>query len=174
MKRRTNAAMMLTTALLLQACASAPLGPTVQVIPAPRRPFEAFQQDDFSCRQFASGQTQGQARQANNMAVGGAVLGTVLGAGLGAALGGGRGAAIGAAGGAVIGTGAGAGSSAKTQYSIQQQYDIAYVQCMVAKGNRLPPQAPIYVQPAPIYVQPEPVYLAPPPYYVRPRYQYGY
>ena len=172
MRNSSTAALALSAACLLQACAATPLGPTVQVLPAPNRPFEAFQADQANCTQYATSQVQGQAQAANGNAVGGAVLGTVLGAGLGAAIGGGRGAAIGAASGAGLGTGIGAGNSQRAQYGIQEQYNIAYVQCMVAKGNQLPPSAPVYVQPAPVFVQPAPVYVQPQPYYVRPAYPY--
>ena len=150
-----------SAALLLEGCATAPLGPTVQVLPAPNKPFEIFQQDQAVCTQYAASQVQGQAQQANNQAIGGAVLGTVLGAGLGAAIGGGRGAGIGAASGAGLGTGIGAGSSSQAQYGIQGQYNNAYVQCMVSKGNRLPAPPPVYVQPAPYVVQPAPYLVQP-------------
>ncbi len=132
------------TAILLLAsgCAPArPLGPTVAVMPAPGKPFQAFEEDQAICRQFADAQV-GPDNQANNQQVGSAVVGTVLGAGLGAAIGGGRGAAIGAAGGAVAGTAYGAGPAARTQYTLQQRYDIAYMQCMYSRGNQVPGYAP--------------------------------
>lgn len=152
-------------AALLQGCVQTPLGPTVQVLPARNKPFEAFAQDQSVCTQYASAQVQGQAERANTTAVGGAVLGTVLGAGLGAAIGRGTGAGIGAASGAVIGTGLGAGNSAQAQGGIQYQYDNAYAQCMVSKGNVLPAPRPVVVQPAPYLVQPAPYYVQPAPYY---------
>ncbi len=85
------------------------MGPMVQVMPGPNKPFAQFQDEDMSCRSFAQGQVAGQAQAANNTAVGGAVLSTVIGAGLGAAIGGGRGAAVGAATGAGFGAAAGRG-----------------------------------------------------------------
>lgn len=151
--------------LLLQGCATAPLGPTVQVLPRRGKSFEAFQQDDAICRQYAGSAVQGQAERANGQALGGAVLGTVLGAGLGAAVGGGRGAGIGAASGAVLGTGVGASGSANTQYSIQAQYDNAYVACHASKRNQVPYAAPVVYQPAPYLVQPAPYVVQPAPYY---------
>jgi len=128
--------------LLLQGCAQTPPGPTVQVMPPPNKPFEVFQQDDATCRGFAANQVAGQAERANQAGVGTAVLGTVLGAGLGAAVGRGYGAGIGAASGAVVGTAAGAGGTGGAQAGIQQQYDIAYVQCMYSRGNQVPGFAP--------------------------------
>ncbi len=160
----------------LQACATVPLGPTVQVLPQSGKPFAQFAQERDYCASYANATVQGQAEVANQRAVGGAVLGTVLGAGLGAALGRGRGAAVGAAGGAALGTGIGASGTAQAQGGIQAQYDNAYVACMVSKGNVLP--TPVYAQPAPVLVQPAPYvvqpapYLAPGPYPGAPGYGY--
>ena len=140
LKRQTAAlAALLVPLMLLSACASEPMGPTVAVMPAPGKPFDVFQSDQALCKQFASSQVQGGAQQANNQQVGTAVVGTLLGAGLGAAIGGGRGAAIGAGAGALGGTAVGAGPSAQAQYSLQRRYDIAYSQCMycVATSTRL-------------------------------------
>ena len=133
----------------LGGCATPPLGPSVLVLPAPNKPPALFAQEDAACRQFASGQTAGQAEAANNQAVGGALLGTALGAGLGAAVGGGRGAAIGAACGAAVGTGYGAGATQNAQLGIQQQYDNAYSQCMYSHGDQVPGYAPAYAAPPP-------------------------
>jgi uncharacterized protein YcfJ len=140
--------------LALSACATTPLGPTVQVMPAPGKPFSAFQDDDVICRNFANSQVAGGPEQANANVVGSAVVGTLLGAALGAAIGRGPGAAIGAASGAVIGTGAGANGSAWSQMSIQQRYNIAYMQCMYPRGNQVPGYRvtalpPSYPPPAP-------------------------
>jgi hypothetical protein len=143
--------------LLLEACASTPLGPTVLVMPAPGKPFDVFQGDQALCKQFAEGQIQGGAQQANNKQVGTAVIGTLLGAGLGAAIGGGRGAAIGAGAGALGGTAVGAGPSSQAQYSLQQLYDNAYSQCMYTRGNQVPGFQPAGAPP-------------PPPGYPPPRY----
>jgi hypothetical protein len=159
----------LSAALLLQGCVQTPLGPTVAVLPAPGKPFDQFQQDQGVCSQYAGSMVQGQAQRANNTAVGTALIGTALGAGLGAAIGGGYGAGVGAASGAVLGTGVGAGGSANAQGGIQQQYDNAYVQCMISRGNRLPAPPPVVVQQAaPVIVQPAPYYVQPAPYYARP------
>lgn len=146
---------------LLAGCASEPMGPTIQVLPAANMPFQAFQDDQAVCKQYASQQVAGQADAANQKAVGGAVLTTALGAGLGAAIGGGRGAGIGAAGGSVVGAAGGAGGSQNAQLSIQDQYNNAYAQCMYSKGNQVPGYQPAY-QPA--YPQ-QPGYPPPPPQY---------
>lgn len=154
----------LAGAMLVQGCATAPLGPTVRVLPGRGKSFEAFQVDNAVCTQYAASAVQGQAERANGQAVGGAVLGTLLGAGLGAAVGRGRGAGIGAASGAVIGTGIGSSGSANQQGGIQAQYDNAYVACQSSKGNQVP-QPAILVQQAPILVQPAPYLVRPAPYY---------
>jgi peptidoglycan hydrolase-like protein with peptidoglycan-binding domain len=148
----------LSAGLLLAGCASTPMGPTVQVMPAANKPFDVFQEDQIICRQFAQQQVGGQAESANTRAIGGAAVGTLLGAGLGAAIGGGQGAGIGAASGALLGTGVGAGTSGGTQLTIQQQYDNAYSQCMYSKGNQVPG-----FQPAVVYAPPPPPPSAPPP-----------
>jgi hypothetical protein len=146
--RRAASIGVMAPMLLLASCAQTPLGPTVQVMPGPGKPFDVFAADQAGCRQFAEASVAGQAQNANNRAVGAAALTTVLGAGLGAAIGGGRGAAIGAASGAVGGTAIGANNSSVDQLSIQGQYDNAFAQCMFAKGNLVPGFGPMMVQQA--------------------------
>jgi hypothetical protein len=161
--------------LLLAGCASTPMGPTVMVMPAPGKPFDAFQADQAVCKQFADGQVAGGAQQANNQQVGTAVVGTLLGAGLGAAIGGGRGAAIGAGAGALGGTAVGAGPASAAQYSLQQRYDMAYAQCMYAHGDQVPgyqpAPPPVYLPPGyPPQGYPAPGYPPPPGYRPPPGY----
>jgi uncharacterized protein YcfJ len=139
-KPAPGAALMLAVAALsaLGGCVTRPMGPTVAVMPGNGKPFDAFQQDQAVCKQYADQQVAGSENAANNQQVGTALLGTVLGA----AIGGGRGAGIGAASGAVVGTGIGAGNAQQAQYSLQQRYDISYMQCMSAKGNQVPGYGP--------------------------------
>lgn len=159
----------ITPLLLLSACAQEPLGPTVGVMPAPGKPFDAFQADQAVCKSFASDQVRGGAQQANNMQVGTAVIGTLLGAGLGAAAGGGRGAAIGAGAGALGGTLVGAGPSQQANYSLQQRYDLAYAQCMYTRGNQVPGyQPPPSYAPPPSQDYPPQAYQPPPQGYQQP------
>jgi uncharacterized protein YcfJ len=139
----------------VSACAQAPMGPTVAVMPGPNKPFEVFNEDQAICRQFAQQQTAGAQEAQTNQTLIGAGVGTLLGAGLGAAIGGGRGAAIGAGAGALGGTAVGASQAQETGMSAQRRYDIAYSQCMYSRGN----QVPGYVQPAPAAMSPPP----PPP-----------
>jgi hypothetical protein len=149
----------LGSALFLAGCAQTPMGPTVNVMPNPNVPLSVFAADQAGCKGFAEQSVAGQAQSANNQAVGAAVLTTALGTGLGAAVGGGRGAGIGAASGAAVGTGIGASQSSNAQYSIQQQYDNAYAQCMYSKGHQVPGYAPIATEPPP----PPPIARGPDP-----------
>ena len=140
----------LSSLLLLAACASPPMGPTVQVLPSPNKPFQVFQQDQFNCKQYAQSQVAGQADAANQKAVGSAAVGVVLCGLLGAAIGNHQGAGIGAGVGAIAGTSAGANGAAYAQGSIQAQYNNAYVQCMYSKGNQVPgARGPGYYPPPP-------------------------
>jgi len=169
MRTYQSVACVLAASLMVTACAHEPMGPRVAVMPGANKPFEVFQQDQSVCEAYANQQVGGEARDANNRAVGSAVLGTLLGAGLGAAVGGGRGAAIGAGAGAVAGTAYGANGSQYEQGGIQRQYDIAYQQCMYSRGNQVaggggyragPPAYP--PPPGPGYAPP-PGYGPPPP-----------
>jgi uncharacterized protein YcfJ len=124
--------------MALSACAPTVMAPTVPVMPGANKPFDQFAADQQTCQAYANSQTAPMAAQANNQAVGGALLTTALGAGLGAAIGGGRGAAIGAASGAVVGGSMAAQGSSIAGMNIQQQYNLYYSQCMYARGNQVP------------------------------------
>ena len=154
---------------VLGGCATMPTGPTVAALPGPGKPFEAFQADDAACRQWAEGQIGGASpsQTANQNLAAGAAVGTLAGAGLGALIGSasghaGAGAAIGAGAGLLTGTAVASGPAASSEYSLQRRYDIAYQQCMYAKGNQIPG-----VRPAPAYGPPPPPpsqgYGPPPP-----------
>ncbi len=133
---------LLSLVLLVAAgCATVPTGPTVAVMPAPGKPFDLFQAEDVTCRQYAQQQIGASPQETiNNNTAAGAVTGGVIGAGIGAILSGGRGsgAAFGAATGAIIGAGEGASSGEYYGYQAQRRYDIAYQQCMYANGNMVP------------------------------------
>ena len=128
----------------LSGCATLPTGPSVMVVPAPGKPFEQFQAEDAGCRQWAAQQIGGPpgAPATQNTAVG-AVVGTALGAGLGAAFGAmaghaGTGAAFGAGAGLLGGTAVGANADQVSGWNAQHRYDMAYQQCMYARGNQIP------------------------------------
>jgi outer membrane lipoprotein SlyB len=139
----------------LTACATIPTGPSVMVLPGTGKSFEQFRIDDALCRQFAYEQVGGVTAQqaAQNQAVSSAVIGTALGAAAGAVIGSasgdaGAGAAIGAGSGLIIGSAAGTGYATESYYEAQQRYDYAYLQCMYAKGNRIPVYGGYISQPA--------------------------
>jgi uncharacterized protein YcfJ len=153
--------------------ASAPtvIAPTIPVMPGANKPPDQFIADQQACQAYANSQTAPLSAQANNQALGSALLTTALGAGLGAAIGGGRGAAIGAASGALVGTAAGAQGSSIAGMNIQQQYDIFYSQCMSSRGNQVPGFSPgmyaIPPYPGPGGPPPLGLYAPPPPPYYR-------
>jgi hypothetical protein len=159
---------------VLSACARLPTGPSVLVLPGAGKPFDQFQVDDAVCRQFAQQQTglvPGQV--ASEKTATGAVLGSVIGAGIGAAIGAaagnvGAGAAVGAGSGVLLGSASGAQADTASAGNAQWRYDVAYMQCMYAKGNQVPgaasaPQAPYVPPPPPSTPPPGPSPSAPPP-----------
>src|SRR5262245_31607378 len=114
---------------LLGACATVPSGPSVMVLPGSGKPFDVFQGDDASCREWALRQCGAlPADAATSSTVGSAAVGTLLGAALGAAIGAAAGnpaigAAVGAGSGLVLGTGYGANAGYVSGMAIQQRYD---------------------------------------------------
>jgi hypothetical protein len=138
--RRLTIFSLLIAFAALAGCTTIPTGPSVMCLPGTGKSFDQFHIDDASCRQFAYEQVGGvTAQQAGQTAaVTGAVVGTALGAAAGAAIGGGEGAAIGAGSGLIAGSVLGAGYASGSYYEAQRRYDDAYLQCMYAKGNRIP------------------------------------
>ena len=130
----------LVALLMLGACTTIPTGPSVLVMPGTGKSFDQFRGDDADCRQFALGQVGG--ATANETAVGSGVksaaVGAVVGALAGAAMGGHQGAGVGAGVGLLAGSAAGAGAGQASGYGLQRRYDNAYIQCMYAKGDRVP------------------------------------
>ena len=129
----------------LAACATIPTGPSVMALPGEEKSFDQFRIDDAICRQFAYEQIGGASAQqaGQNAAITSAVVGTALGAAAGAAIGSasgdmGAGAAIGAGSGLILGSAAGSSYASGSYYEAQRRYDNAYLQCMYAKGNRIP------------------------------------
>ena len=160
MKSRKTSVFAVIPFFILASCATTPMGPTVQVMPASTKPFQVFQQDQEQCKQYAQSQVAGQAEKTNMEAAGIGLLSAGLGAGVGAAFGGGVGAAQGAALGAVPGAIIGGSHAQGVQGSIQAQYDNAYLQCMYSKGNQVPGVAP---QMGGAYMPPPPANMPPPP-----------
>lgn len=171
----------IAAAVLLTACATVPQGPSVMVLPGSSKSFDQFQTDDGVCRQWAMQQVGVTTNKATtDTAVGGAVIGTAVGAAVGAAIGAAfgnpaAGAAIGAGVGLTGGTIGGAAAAEGTSSAVQRRYNIAYMQCMYAKGNRIPvprgtesgyatqPRTTAAPPPPPGNVPPPPAGTPPPP-----------
>lgn len=130
----------LGSVLLLAGCVTTPTGPSMMALPGSGKSFDQFRLDDNTCREYAWVQIGGTSasQAANDSLTRSAVLGTGVGAAAGALAGGGRGAGVGAAAGLVVGTAAGSGAAEVSAYDAQRRYDFAYVQCMYAKGHRVP------------------------------------
>jgi hypothetical protein len=143
----------------LAACTTAPQGPSVRVMPAPGKPFDVFVSEDNYCRAYAAQSSGANGPDASGQAaVNSAVVGTALGAAAGALIGGNsRGASTGAGIGLLMGAANGSGQAEHGAYSAQRRFDIAYEQCMYAKGNLVPGQA------LPHHAAPPPANLPPPP-----------
>lgn len=162
-----HSALALAGALALGACAvPRPTVPTVLATPPQGKDLAKFQQEDYSCRQYAFNNTGDPSQAATNAGLGSAAVGTALGAAAGALVGAaagnpGAGAAVGAGVGLATGAAVGVDQARAAGYSAQQIYDMAYAQCMSAAGNQI--QGP--VAPAYGYAAPYPYYAAPYPYY---------
>ncbi len=173
---------LLALALLAAGCTTIPTGPSRMALPGSGKDFDSFRADDASCRQYAlqvSGATPTETQQ--NSAVKSAVVGTAIGAVAGAAIGGSsRSAGTGAGVGLLMGAMAGAAAGDQSGYVTQRRYDNGYVQCMYAKGHRVPvpggmpqpTQAQMQPAPQPYYAPqpPAPTYTPPPPPQQQPYY----
>jgi hypothetical protein len=158
--------------MLLAACTTIPDGPSTYALPGSGKSFERFRYDEADCRQYASSQTGGNTANdaAVNSGVASAAVGTAVGAVAGAALGGQHGAAAGAGAGLMVGALAGTGAAHASGYQLQQRYDMAYGQCMYAKGHKIPVSGSFAAavkpqRPAPSAYPPPPSRYPPPPGY---------
>ncbi|HZW86679.1 MAG TPA: hypothetical protein VFF41_04365 [Gallionella sp.] len=127
--------------IVLAGCATnVPVGPRVAVMPAAGKPFDQFVNEEHVCRQYAE---QSTGLPPNDVAtkneVGSAAAGVAIGTVAGALLGGDHnGAAAGAGLGLIAGSAGGANQAERASRDAQRRYDIAYEQCMYAKGNQVP------------------------------------
>lgn len=169
----------LAACVLLGACATMPSGPSVTVLPGSGKTPEAFQQDSIDCQNFAQASSGG--KSATDVANENAVANTALGSGLGAAAGAiigsasgdaGPGAAIGAGIGLLMGAAAASNTAPASYYTVQRRYDSAYLQCMYARGNRVPVRTTAYgYNSPPVYSYPaQPPQYYPPPSNYPPAY----
>lgn len=134
MKIHVAAMAAISTVALLGGCATQPMGPSIPVMPAQGKSMDAFQRDEAYCEDYASGRASGKVKEANNEELKRGVVGAALGAGIGALAGNTKGALIGGGIGAVLGSASGSGYD---QHRVQRVYDIAYAQCMTARGNEV-------------------------------------
>lgn len=157
----------LVALLMLGACTTIPTGPSVMAMPGTGKSFDQFRGDDADCRQFALGQAGGATANetAIDSGVKSAAFGTVVGALAGAAMGGREAAGVGAGMGLLVGSAAGAGAGQASGYGSQRRYDHAYIQCMYAKGDRVPVSGQLTSGPARAAYRPPPAtaYAPPPP-----------
>lgn len=154
--------------LLLAGCASIPEGPSVMALPGSGKNFAEFRADDADCRQYAQFQVGGSAadQSATNAGLRSAAVGTAVGAVAGAAIGGRDAAGVGAGTGLLVGSMAGSGAAQSSAYGAQQRYDNAYIQCMYAKGEKVPVSGSMANrEPARAPATPATVYPPPPPGY---------
>ena len=136
-------AILALVALFIAGCATYPTGPSVMSLPGTGKTFEQFRWDDGECQRYAFGMVGGNTAEkaAEDSAVKSAVIGTAVGAAAGAVIGGRNSAGIGAGTGLLFGSVMGTDSSQRSAYGSQRRYDNAYVQCMYARGNRVPVSA---------------------------------
>lgn len=140
MKTTSSSLAVVSFLLLLAGCASVPTGPSVMALPGTGKNFDQFRNDDADCRQYALHQVGGAGadQAATDAGVRSAAVGTVVGAVAGAAIGGRGSAGVGAGTGLVVGSMIGTDTAQRSAYGTQRNYDHAYVQCMYAKGHRVP------------------------------------
>ena len=150
----------LAALLLLAGCVSMPSGPGVMALPGTGKSFDQFRGDDMDCRQYANNQIGGDTaeRAQTDSAMKSAAVGTAVGALAGAIVGGRGSVAAGAGTGLLIGGVAGAGAGNASGRNAQQRYDHGYVQCMYAKGHKVPTTGRFESSPRPAYS-----YSPPPP-----------
>ncbi len=138
--------------IVLAGCVPAVMAPSVAATPGPGKMPTDLASDTTACAAQANQQMAPAIQAANNQ-----VAGTVL---LNAVIGGGGSAAAGASNSEVAansvanGATAGAANAQAAAATLQQQYDVAYSQCMYARGDNVPPY---YMQPV-YYAEPEPTY----------------
>jgi len=128
-------------ALALSACVSVPSGPSVMALPGNNKSFDQFRLDEMECRQYAHLQIGGADvnQAAIDSGVTSAALGALVGAAAGAAIGGdSRGAATGAGIGLLGGAAVGNDAGRYTGSELQRRYDNGFIQCMYAKGHKVP------------------------------------
>ena len=151
MKEALKVILIAFMACILIACANLPSGPSVMALPSSGKTFDQFRIEEQECRHYAyeqvGGTTPRRAMQISGLES--SAIGAGLGALAGLAFGGGsgEGAAIGAGAGLLGGGLMGSGSASTSASAAQQRYDNSYIQCMYAKGHRVPISGKIMDEP---------------------------
>jgi hypothetical protein len=130
-------------AVLVSACVVMPTAPFVPAMPGSTKTLEQFSADDAACRGSAYAAVSGPANAAATTTAGNTAAATVLGAAAGALIGAatgdaGAGAAIGAGTGLVFGAAANSSYAGASSYDLQRAYDATYLDCMYARGHKVP------------------------------------
>ena len=170
MPKKSIVSVSTAAALLLAGCVVMPTAPSIVAMPGSQKSLDQFRADEDACRGYTQAAVGGAGQAvANNTAVNaaaatafGAAVGAIIGSATGQA---GPGAAIGAGTGLLFGGAANANYAGYSSYQLQRQYDATYLQCMYARGNRVPARF-VYRGPPPGY----PPRYAPPDYGVPPDY----
>ena len=154
--------------LVLAGCVSVPSGPSRMSLPGTGKSFDQFRGDDSECRSFATAQTGGASpnQAATDSGVASAAVGTAIGAAAGALIDGSSGAGVGAGVGLLTGALIGSSTAYSSGYALQHRYDMAYTQCMYAKGHKVPVSgrfASAQDRPVPRTTPPPPPPNTPPP-----------
>jgi hypothetical protein len=179
-----SGALLFALVVALGGCAVSPTTPTVMVLPGSQKSPGQFQADASACQIEAQNFVAPMTQAANNQAASNVVIGTVVGAAAGALLGQGSYnpgavAAWGAGTGMLVGSAAAGGNSQVSSYSLQQQFNFAYMQCMYQRGHQVPGQpayrsqaAGVAPPPPPPNYRPQaaPAQGYPPPSYSAPMY----
>jgi hypothetical protein len=175
-----SAAAALGASLVLGACTVMPTGPSVMALPGSRKSVDEYQADIAACQQYAgaviAAHGGGTAAAADGSAASTAAAGALVGAATGALIGSAtgqasQGAAIGAGTGLLFGAAAGSSYTSLSSWELQRGYDSAYLQCMYARGNKVPtapgrgvgPSRPVYLDRNPAPAGYPPPNTPPPP-----------
>ena len=154
MRKIRNTALALGALAGLGGCASLLLTPIVNAVPRPDKPIAVFQVDQFDCTNYADRKVAAPIEAVNNREAASAAIDTGAGAGIsgfGAGLASVTGHDRRATAEAVARSAPGATLYANaygTDLALQRAYDIAYAQCMQAKGNEVPGIARLGALPA--------------------------
>jgi hypothetical protein len=172
--------LLVAVTFMLGACTVMPTGPSVMALPGSRKSVDQYQADVAACQQVAdavlAANSAGAAAAADSNAASTAAAGALFGAATGAIIGAAtgqasQGAAIGAGTGLLFGGIAGSSYTSMSSYQLQRGYDRVYLQCMYARGNRVPmpqgyargPSRPIYSNAPPAGAGYPPPGTPPPP-----------